>query len=861
MGDILKGKLNSEKIFIKYKGKKSSTADVIVDNEKFEISVNTKASSELIVSPSESGNFLPVVLAQRNALGQHSAVKTEQISVRPELDNVAIKLSGPNGEVLITSSSISKNEKEVATEEQLQQQNVQLLETINSTREQLNGKIDNEINRATHREDELLESINQETERAQLAEDAISDALTTERERIDQANEHIESLSINKYDKRGGLIDGDVTISGDLHVQGTTVTRDSETMTVKARYVETNGNGADIRSVTTNFENTSGIIIKIDKGNAYGIVYSNVKPSANAVNGIDAVILGSGKVLFNAATETTVNALKIVSDDKSDITENEIKISQVTMEEGQPSPQLNAYVIPSGNFKLNANESNPVATRALSSQLLDKQHLRWDSSTNKLVGSNLADVGDVVVARTSTLPTHSAHTLTTKDFVDTAVMTEHRRAVEREDALSRSISELVSHVDESVSNLESAIEEEANVREIADNNIIDKLDAITANLDTTDTLLNFAINRERDNRIDADRKLDTKINATMEALNGEIASRDSADSTLRDTIDYEARRAAEAESNLSDAIAQEVTNREAAINALDTPSELENKKYIKNVYQEDGKIFITKESFDETISSSRTTTAPITSVIKKYVDDEIADKVTTESNARQSADNQLSTQITQVTNKANTNAQDISDEITTRSSADTQLDAKIDALSEDVDSRLEALANREHTHDVATSTANGFMSSTDKVALDTIKDLIGSASGDSDATVNKIREVLAVFEDYPEGDKLTVALANKSDITHDHNNQYTPLLHNSRTDNPHSVTKAQVGLSNVDNTSDANKPISTATQNALNNKVDKVTGKQLSTNDFTNFYLEKINQTATLLADVERRLSTVTITW
>lgn len=39
--------------------------------------------------------------------------------------------------------------------------------------------------------------------------------------------------------------------------------------------------------------------------------------------------------------------------------------------------------------------------------------------------------------------------------------------------------------------------------------------------------------------------------------------------------------------------------------------------------------------------------------------------------------------------------------------------------------------------------------------------------------------------------------------------------HEANTSNPHSVTKAQVGLSNVDNTSDANKPISTATQTAL----------------------------------------------
>lgn len=39
--------------------------------------------------------------------------------------------------------------------------------------------------------------------------------------------------------------------------------------------------------------------------------------------------------------------------------------------------------------------------------------------------------------------------------------------------------------------------------------------------------------------------------------------------------------------------------------------------------------------------------------------------------------------------------------------------------------------------------------------------------------------------------------------------------HTARTDNPHATTKAQVGLGNVDNTSDASKPISTATQSAL----------------------------------------------
>lgn len=59
--------------------------------------------------------------------------------------------------------------------------------------------------------------------------------------------------------------------------------------------------------------------------------------------------------------------------------------------------------------------------------------------------------------------------------------------------------------------------------------------------------------------------------------------------------------------------------------------------------------------------------------------------------------------------------------------------------------------------------------------------------------------------------------------------------------NPHNVTKAQLGLNRVDNTADVDKPVSAATQAALDTKVDKVTGKDLSTNDFTNEYKAKVD--------------------
>ena len=59
--------------------------------------------------------------------------------------------------------------------------------------------------------------------------------------------------------------------------------------------------------------------------------------------------------------------------------------------------------------------------------------------------------------------------------------------------------------------------------------------------------------------------------------------------------------------------------------------------------------------------------------------------------------------------------------------------------------------------------------------------------------------------------------------------------------NPHQVTKAQVGLSNVENTSDADKPVSTVQQTALDSKVDKIIGKGLSTNDLTDILLMNMN--------------------
>lgn len=73
--------------------------------------------------------------------------------------------------------------------------------------------------------------------------------------------------------------------------------------------------------------------------------------------------------------------------------------------------------------------------------------------------------------------------------------------------------------------------------------------------------------------------------------------------------------------------------------------------------------------------------------------------------------------------------------------------------------------------------------------------------------------------------------------------------HKANTNNPHSVTAAQVGLGNVDNTSDADKPVSTAVGLALADKVDKIAGKGLSTNDYTDEEKSKVGNAQPALTE------------
>ena len=72
--------------------------------------------------------------------------------------------------------------------------------------------------------------------------------------------------------------------------------------------------------------------------------------------------------------------------------------------------------------------------------------------------------------------------------------------------------------------------------------------------------------------------------------------------------------------------------------------------------------------------------------------------------------------------------------------------------------------------------------------------------------------------------------------------------HVTNRSNPHSVTKSQVGLGNVDNTSDINKPVSTAQKTAINNCLTQA--KNYTDSELSNF--EIITSSSTTLPSNQR---------
>lgn len=121
----------------------------------------------------------------------------------------------------------------------------------------------------------------------------------------------------------------------------------------------------------------------------------------------------------------------------------------------------------------------------------------------------------------------------------------------------------------------------------------------------------------------------------------------------------------------------------------------------------------------------------------------------------------------------------------------------------------------------ATKTTAGVMTAADKTNLDnTVQGLANEITNRTNA-INALRTELKTYIDEAVGNTDTDLTALETKV-----NQ-----HIANKSNPHGVTKAQVGLGNADNTSDANKPVSTAQASAIADAKAAGTAAQTSINN------------------------------
>ena len=121
----------------------------------------------------------------------------------------------------------------------------------------------------------------------------------------------------------------------------------------------------------------------------------------------------------------------------------------------------------------------------------------------------------------------------------------------------------------------------------------------------------------------------------------------------------------------------------------------------------------------------------------------------------------------------------------------------------------------------ATKTTAGVMSAADKTNLDnTVQGLANEITNRTNA-INALRTELKTYVDDLIADTGSDVTALETKVNN----------HIANKSNPHAVTKTQVGLGNVNNTSDANKPVSTAQATAIADAKAAGTAAQTSINN------------------------------
>lgn len=174
-------------------------------------------------------------------------------------------------------------------------------------------------------------------------------------------------------------------------------------------------------------------------------------------------------------------------------------------------------------------------------------------------------------------------------------------------------------------------------------------------------------------------------------------------------------------------------------------------------------------------------------------DNILGQDIQNEATARVTADNNLSVSISNVSGSVTT-------EVSARIAGDSALQTQIDAIMDLINN---ALISVFASNSYIVPSIAGLASSTVQDALAELLAMIGGGGAvDASAVTYADPFLITINGNVEEALDAVIQIASlaTSDIAY----------HANRTDNPHLTTKVHVGLGNADNTSDVNKPVSTA---------------------------------------------------
>lgn len=184
----------------------------------------------------------------------------------------------------------------------------------------------------------ILDGLSEKTDDLEIqvvaAADGIKKVTTNAKHANDKADKNtalIEKLDNEKFNKNGGAIDGNVSISGDLTVKGTTTTEHASQLFVDKPIIAVNGKKVNLQTVL------AGLAINKDENATYGLVY-------------------------DATTDT-------------------VRFGIGTLDENE-------------DFRFNDGEGMPLAIRADSADFTDLHLVRWDATKKAFVdaGVTVADI-------------------------------------------------------------------------------------------------------------------------------------------------------------------------------------------------------------------------------------------------------------------------------------------------------------------------------------------------------------------------------------------------------------------------------------------------------------------------------------